>query len=166
MGMMFWLFILFIGLPWIELWLLLRIGAVVGAGPTIGLIILTGVIGASLTRLEGARALGKIRNSTARGEVPGTAIVDAMLIFAAGLVLITPGFLTDVTGFLLLIPQTRALIRALLVRQLKKHAVYQFNVNVHTQEQGRQSPGGRQSPDPDVIDVEAHEVPDTDSDRD
>lgn len=161
--MMFWLFILFIGLPWIELWLLLRVGAMVGPAATIGLIILTGVIGASLTRLEGARALGKIRNSTARGEVPGAAIIDAVLIFVAGLVLITPGFLTDVAGFLLLIPQTRALTRTLLVSQLKKHAVYQ--VNVHTQGQRRQSPGDRRSADPDVIDVEAHEVPDSDSDR-
>ncbi len=163
MGMMFWLFILFIGLPWLELWLLLRIGAMIGAGATIGMIILTGVIGASLTRVEGARALGKIRGATARGEVPGAAIVDAMLIFAAGLVLITPGFLTDVAGFLLLIPPTRAAVRALLVSQLKKHAVCQ--VNVHTRAEQYRSSNSRRSADPDVIDVEAHEVPDSDNDR-
>ena len=161
---MLWLIILFIGLPWVELWLLLRVGAMIGPGATIGLIILTGVIGASLTRVEGARALGKIRTATARGEVPGTAIVDAVLIFAAGMVLITPGFLTDLFGFLLLIPQTRAVVRALLVSQLKKHAVYQ--VNVHTGRGQYHASDDRRSADPDVIDVEAHEVPDSDNDRD
>lgn len=156
--MMFWLVILFVALPWLELALLFRVGAAIGGVATFGLIILTGVIGASLTRLEGARALGNIRTSTARGDVPGAAIVDAVLIFAAGLVLITPGFITDAAGFLLLIPPARAVIRTVLIRQLKKHAVYQVNVHTHRRPSAGRS---RQRPnDPDIIDVEGHEVQD------
>lgn len=157
--MLFTLFILFIVLPWIELMLLFRVGAAIGGVPTLGLIVLTGVLGASLTRLEGARALGAIRNANRRGEVPAQAILDAFLIFAAGLLLVTPGFLTDGVGFLLLVPSGRALVRWLLVEKLKKHAGVHFEVRTGATGPLRKD-RGESAADPDVIDVPARELDD------
>ncbi len=105
------LFLLFTLIPLVELYLLLKIGSIIGAVNTILLVVVTGVLGAYLAQLEGLRTLEKIRLLTARGEIPGDPLIDAMLILVAGFVLITPGVLTDLLGFLMLIPATRAAFR-------------------------------------------------------
>ena len=114
------LLLLFVLVPLVELWLLLQVGAVVGAGPTLGLVILTGVVGASLARREGLRTMQQMMDVTSRGEVPHAHLLHAMAIFLGGALLLTPGILTDVLGFSLLIPQTRALLEAYIMRWFQR----------------------------------------------
>ena len=118
--MFFRLFLLFTCVPLVELYILLQIGSVIGAANTILLVILTGVLGAFLAQREGIRTLQTIQSVTARGEMPGEPLLDAVLILVAGFVLITPGILTDILGFLLLFPVTRARIRGWVKRQLER----------------------------------------------
>jgi len=101
------LFLAFTLVPFIEIYLIIKIGAQVGAFNTILIVILTGLLGASLARLEGIKTMTKVRESMNRGELPAEEMLDAMLIFVAGVVLLTPGFITDLTGLALLVPQAR-----------------------------------------------------------
>jgi UPF0716 protein FxsA len=101
------LFLAFTLVPFVEIYLLIKIGAQVGAFNTILIVILTGLLGASLARLEGIKTMTKVRESLNRGELPAEEMLDAMLIFVAGVVLLTPGFITDLTGLALLVPQAR-----------------------------------------------------------
>jgi UPF0716 protein FxsA len=114
------LFLLFTCIPLVELYLLLKIGSVIGAVNTILLVIITGVLGAYLAQQEGLRTLDRIRALMAQGEMPGEPLIDALLILVAGFVLITPGILTDLLGFLLLIPGTRAPIRGWIRGRLER----------------------------------------------
>ena len=105
--MFFKLFLAFTLVPFIEIYLLIKIGGQVGAFNTILIVILTGLLGASLARLEGLKTMTKVRDSLNRGDLPAEEMLDAMLIFVAGVVLLTPGFLTDLTGLALLVPKLR-----------------------------------------------------------
>ncbi len=111
------LFFLFAIVPVIELYLLIRIGSVIGALNTIVIVIATAAAGAFFTRREGLRTMQRIRMNMSRGIMPSQEMFDAVLIFVAGLVLITPGFLTDITGFLLLIPHSRAVIKRFITQK-------------------------------------------------
>jgi UPF0716 protein FxsA len=128
--MFFRLFLLFTCVPLVELYILLQIGSVIGAANTILLVILTGVLGAFLAQREGIRTLRTIQSVMARGEMPGEPLLDALLILVAGFVLITPGILTDLLGFLLLIPATRLRIRVWVKRQLE-HKLTSVNTTVY-----------------------------------
>ncbi len=129
------LFLLFTCIPLVELFLLLKIGSIVGALNTILLVIITGVLGAYLAQQEGLRTLERIRTLMAQGEMPGESLIDALLILVAGFVLITPGILPDLLGFLMLIPATRAPIRRWIRGQLERKfkagnaAVYTIDPN-------------------------------------
>jgi len=105
--MFFKLFLAFTLVPFIEIYLLIKIGAQVGAFNTILIVILTGLLGASLARLEGLKTMTKVRDSLNRGDLPAEEMLDAMLIFVAGVVLLTPGLITDLAGLALLVPKAR-----------------------------------------------------------
>ncbi len=109
--MFFYLLILFTVLPALELYVLIEVGGVIGAGNTILIIILTGVIGAYLARLQGFLTLQKIQNNVNQGQLPSEELMDGLMILVGGIVLLTPGFITDALGFLLLIPLSRNLIK-------------------------------------------------------
>lgn len=111
MGILGRLALLFIVVPVLELALLIQIGQVVGFWPTIGLVVLTGASGAWLARLEGLRTLLKLRDELANGRLPGQAILDGVAILIGGAFLLTPGILTDLLGFSLLLPWSRRLIQ-------------------------------------------------------
>jgi len=96
------LILLFTIVPLLELSLLLRIGSWLGAGPTLGLVLGTGFVGAWLARREGLRAWSAVQDQLVRGQVPGRELLDAVLVLLAGVVLITPGILTDAVGFTLM----------------------------------------------------------------
>ncbi len=127
MSLLSWLFLLFVGVPLLELFVLVQVGQWMGVWPTIGLVVLTGFAGAALARLEGLRTLWKIRGELARGRLPGNALLDGFAILLGGLLLLTPGILTDVVGFSFLLPPTRKLlvgrIRKSLERRLKSGAI-------------------------------------------
>ena len=116
------LLLLFILVPATELALLIEIGSRIGTINTLLLIVVTGVLGASLASRQGLAVLRQIQDETVRGQMPGSAIVDGVIILVAGIVLMTPGILTDILGFLCLIPATRSLIKGQL-RQMIERAV-------------------------------------------
>ena len=109
--MFFKLLTIFILIPIVEIFLLLRIGSKIGFEATLVIILLTALIGTILTRSQGTKALLSFRNALAEGKIPHREALDGMLILLAGTVLLTPGFLTDAAGFLLLCPPARILIR-------------------------------------------------------
>lgn len=114
------LFLLFIIVPLVELALLLLLSQyVLGWLPTLLLVILTGVGGAWLAQRQGTQALARIRQDLTAGRMPTDAVADAVLIFAAGLLLMTPGVLSDLTGILLLLPAGRLLAKFWLFRWLR-----------------------------------------------
>ena len=117
---MLWkLFLAFTIIPVSEIYILIAIGGQIGILPSIGLVILTGIVGASLARSQGLQTLGRIRDSFQQGVVPGEELLNALLIAIAGIVLLTPGFLTDAVGLFLLIPTTQALCREWLKRRME-----------------------------------------------
>lgn len=103
-------------IPVVELWLLIRIGAWLGAGPTVALVVLTGVVGATLARREGVHAWAAVREELAAGRLPGRKLLEALLVLIAGVVLVTPGVLTDAAGLLLLVRP----LRSRLVRRVEE----------------------------------------------
>ena len=105
------LFLAFTLIPLVEIYLLIKLGQNFGAITSILLVIFTGILGAFLARMEGLRTLFRIQETMGEGRMPGEELLDALLIAIAGLVLITPGFITDVVGFLLLFPFTRMLVK-------------------------------------------------------
>ena len=112
---------LIIGLPLIEVYLLIEVGSVIGALPTIGLAILTAVAGTALVRHQGFGVLRRIQQALARDEVPALELLDGALILVAGFFLLLPGFLTDCAGLLLLIPPLRRFIVRRYVRFIPVH---------------------------------------------
>jgi len=115
------LIIVFIGVPALEIYTLLEFGKIIGVGGTLALIIVTGMSGAYLARTQGLELLKTIQVEMAQGRVPADELLEGLLIFAGGLVLLTPGFWTDLAGFLLLIPATRNLLRPKLRNWISSH---------------------------------------------
>ena len=113
------LLVLFITVPFIELVLLLEIGGRIGVAATVLVILATGALGAWLTRSQGLQVLARFRQATSEGRLPHREVVEGLMILIAGAVLLTPGFLTDTVGFLLLIPPVRAIVRDRLIAKLK-----------------------------------------------
>ena len=114
------LLLLFTIVPLVELFLLVKLGTVVGVGPTVALVIFTGVLGAWLARQQGLGVLRRLSEDLAEGRLPAEALIDGLLILIAGAVLLTPGLLTDALGFLLLVPQSRAVVHKAAVSRFKR----------------------------------------------
>lgn len=101
------LFLLFIIIPVLEMWLLITIGQVIGALPTIGLVLLTAIIGVNLLRAQGLSTLTRAQERMASGAIPAQEMAEGMALAVGGALLLTPGFATDAFGFACLIPVTR-----------------------------------------------------------
>ncbi len=106
--------------PLLELYLLIVIGRQIGPLPTILIVLATGLLGVFLARAQGFLVLGQIGDSLRRGELPGEAIVDGVLVLIGSAFLLTPGLITDTAGFLLLLPGSRATVRRLVLNRLKR----------------------------------------------
>jgi UPF0716 protein FxsA len=119
-GSMWYLLLLLIIIPAGEIGLLMLSGKTLGIVPTILLIIFTGVLGTYLAKREGLETLRRAQDELRYGGMPGDAILDGLCILIGGVLLLTPGFITDVTGFLLLAPPTRPLFKKILLILLKK----------------------------------------------
>ena len=133
------LLLLFIVVPVVELVLLIEIGQRIGTLTTIGLIIGTGVVGASLARQQGINTLARLRTDLDAGRLPAQAIVDGVLILVAAALLVTPGVLTDLFGFFCLIPSCRRLLTRTMKRRFER-AVRAGTVNVTTASSGTAHP--------------------------
>lgn len=114
------LLLAFIGVPLLELALLIWVGGKIGVAATIALVVVTGVLGASLARWQGLTTLDRFRRRMAAGELPHEDLIDGVLILIAGAVLLTPGLITDATGFLLLVPAVRRALRSEMLRRLER----------------------------------------------
>lgn len=112
--------LMLIAIPALEIWLLFSLGKLIGGLETFLLIILTGVLGAYLAKRELKKVWDYIKYAMAERTSPGASIVDGMCIFAGGLLLIFPGFITDIAGLLLVIPFTRQFFRAAILALLQK----------------------------------------------
>ena len=110
----------FIGVPLAELYVLIEIGGMLGALPTILLCIATAVLGATLVRAQGLRTLREVHEALGRGEIPALAVLEGMVLALAGVLLLTPGLLTDVAGFAALVPPLRREVLGRLL-ELRPH---------------------------------------------
>ena len=110
----------FIILPVLELTVLFRVHESLGLGNTLAIVIFTGVAGAFLAKAQGILVMARIRRDLAEGRMPAPQLMDGMMILIAGVLLITPGLITDATGFLLLVPAVRAAIRVWLRQKLEE----------------------------------------------
>ena len=114
-----YLILLFTIVPVVELALLIKIGQHIGVSYTLAIVILTGVVGAYLARSQGFRTLRRIQEDINQGLMPAEKIFDGVMILCGGILLLTPGFVTDLIGFMALVPFTRHLIKLWLKRKIK-----------------------------------------------
>jgi len=132
------LLIVFIFVPLVELFILIKVGRLVGTGNTILIVILTGILGAAFAKSQGIGIISKIRNSLNQMKIPENELIQGLMILAGGIMLITPGFLTDLLGFSLIFPFTRKFYTNLLISYLKNkiksgpwqhYGTYDYNMN-------------------------------------
>ena len=114
-----WLVTLFIAMPILELVVLLKVHQACGLGNKLVIVVLTGIVGVVLARAQGIMVMTVIRRDLAEGKMPAPRLMDGVMILIAGVLLITPGLITDSVGFLLLLPPVRASIRAWLRKKLE-----------------------------------------------
>jgi UPF0716 protein FxsA len=118
--MLFRLFLLFVGLPLVELGLLVEIGRWLGLLPTLALVLTTGAVGAALARRQGVRVWLDIQRELREGRMPVGGMLDGFMILIGGVLLLTPGLLTDLMGLSLLLPATRRFYKDRLRRRLER----------------------------------------------
>ena len=106
--------------PLLELYVIIQVAVGMGTGQTIGLLILVSVVGAWMVRRSGLGVLNQIRSRLNLGQLPAAELVDGLLILLAGALMLTPGFITDAVGLMLLFLPTRVLVRSLLMRHFAK----------------------------------------------
>lgn len=116
--------ILFITIPLIELYLLIQVGGLIGILPTLALCILTAALGAGLLRHQGLQTLARVRYKLDHGELPATDLIAGAILLISGMLLLTPGFFTDVIGFLCLVPRIRLFFAAWILNYLMQHGTH------------------------------------------
>lgn len=114
-----YLILLFTLVPVVELALLIKIGRHIGVGYTLTIVILTGIVGAYLAKFQGFRTLRRIQEDINEGLMPADRIFDGMIILCGGILLLTPGFITDLIGLMALVPFTRHLIKLWLKGKIR-----------------------------------------------
>jgi UPF0716 protein FxsA len=163
--MFFKLLMIFILVPLIELYFLLEISQFIGVFTTVLVIIFTGAAGVSIAKRQGYQVVNNIRSTLNAGKMPTDDLISALLILIGGVTLLTPGFLTDITGFLLILPGSRDLIGSFVKKYFLKY-VKENKVEVHYGNQFNQrkdnsqykSSNNDESYKEDFIDVEAEKV--------
>lgn len=113
---------LFVAVPILEIYVILQVGSLIGAVPTVLLLIVESILGAWIVKREGRRAWEALRNAVRTGSLPGRELADAALVLVGGTLLLTPGFVTDVVGFFFVLPVTRPLARRALTAVLARRA--------------------------------------------
>ena len=118
--MLFKLILVFVLFPFIELAILVKLGTLVGLWYTLALCLSTGIVGASLARWQGLEVINKIKQNINSGRIPEQELFDGVCILVGGIVLLTPGLLSDAMGLLVLVPNTRKVFQIYLKRSLEK----------------------------------------------
>jgi UPF0716 protein FxsA len=127
------LLFIFIAVPLLEIYLLIAVGHVIGGWNTVGLVLLTAVLGTWLLRLQGGQILLRLRAQMEAGELPALPLLEGVILLVAGALLLTPGFFTDALGFALLLPPVRAALGRYLLTTLP--------VRTHEQPRSQSAPG-------------------------
>lgn len=124
--------LLFIVTPLVELAILIYLGTLIGIINTILIVVITGILGAFLARTQGLATLSRIRSSMERGILPSDELFQGSLIVIGGLLLVTPGMITDLVGFAMLIPQTRNIVikwlRKLIQRKIERREIHYWRL--------------------------------------
>jgi UPF0716 protein FxsA len=105
-----WLFLAFLAIPLIEIGLFIQVGGAIGLWPTLGIVVLTAILGTWLVRAQGSLAMNNLRQSFSRLEDPAEPLAHGAMILVSGALLLTPGFFTDAVGFALLVPGVRSVV--------------------------------------------------------
>lgn len=145
-----------IGIPILELAVALQIGGRIGAWPTVALILLTALLGMALVRAQGFAVAGRVRSQLEQGAFPALPLFDGACLLLAGMLLIVPGFVTDLAGFLLLIPPLRRMLAVRLIRHLEAREA----PTTHTAGKGPRadSPPSNRDPSGPVIEGDWREI--------
>jgi len=151
--MIMWLFLAFLAVPLIEIALFIQVGGLIGLWPTLGIVVLTAMLGTWLVRTQGAMAIGRLRSSFSKLDDPTEPLAHGAMILIAGALLLTPGFFTDAVGFALLAPPIRTSLFEFLRKRIK---VQRFEMGPDGPRDMRREPG-RQGRD-DVIEGQYEEV--------
>ena len=122
------LLILFIAVPIAELWVIIEIGGAIGILPTVALLIADSLVGAALARSQSRAVWERFNQALAEGRLPGKEVFDGAMVIFGGALLLTPGFITDVLGIILLLPPTRAVVRGFLARTVARRGSVAFRV--------------------------------------
>lgn len=130
--------VLFLVVPIVELYVIVQVADGIGVLETLGLLVVVSIVGAWLVKAQGIGLIRRVQAKLAAGELPGTELVDGALVLFAGALMLTPGFVTDTVGLLLLLPPTRAVIRMLLMKR--------FTVMAETRVAGFGAGGPAQGP--------------------
>jgi UPF0716 protein FxsA len=149
------LFALFTVIPTLELYLLFQLGSHIGAGTTIWLVIVTGFIGASMAKREGRSVMSQLKSDTQKGVPPADHLIEGLMVFAGGLLLITPGVLTDLFGFSMIFPLTRKALAPLIRKWAKsrfKDGITMSSINANVQFGQFRTPG---QPEIEIVDSNA-----------
>lgn len=125
------LFFFFLALPLIEIYLLIHVGSLIGAGWTVFLCIFTAVVGVALMRQQGFSTLSRVQATMARGEAPALEMLEGAVLMACGVFLLIPGFFTDILAFLGLIPSFRRGLVLWAIRHLFHRSNYKVTVYQH-----------------------------------
>jgi len=144
------LFALFVAVPLIEIALFIQVGGAIGLWPTLGIVVVTAILGTWLVRTQGLMAMGRLRDSFSELRDPTEPLAHGAMILFSGALLLTPGFFTDAIGFSLLIPGVRTAVFNYLKARVK---VQSFTMGAQTHQTNREDPKGT------VIDGEFEEVP-------
>lgn len=124
------LILLFTITPIVELYILFQLSGVMGPWSTIGLVLVTGVAGAYLAKSEGKLIINKIKMELNQGKLPGNQLLNGLCVLIGGALLLTPGILTDILGFSLVIPGLREIFKVYLKRKFKK-VIEEGDINIH-----------------------------------
>jgi UPF0716 protein FxsA len=139
------LVVIFILVPIAELYVIIKVGEAIGLLPTLVLLLADALLGSLLLRHQGRAAWIRFNRALAEGRLPHKEVFDGVLVITGGALLLTPGFLTDILGLILLIPPTRALVRAMSARFVRRRLA--FGDAVWTFGPGRRPPRSRPAPD-------------------
>ena len=148
------LLLVFLVVPIVELYVIVQVAGGIGVLETLGLLILVSIVGAWLVKFQGVFIINRIQSQLTRGEMPADALIDGGLVLFAGALMLTPGFVTDAVGVVLLLPPTRAPFRALVKRR--------FTGRIATFTSAG-STSGMWTSDDTIVDVEGHESNDSDN---
>ena len=141
--MLLLLFLLFTLMPLLELWLLFQLSGLFGFGTTVAVVLITGMAGAALAKWQGFLTMFRIQSDLRAGKMPAKAMGDGVLILVAGVLLITPGVITDIVGLSLLLPPVRTGVRKGLKHLLSKHMKIETFTDWQTQPPGSPPTDGK-----------------------